>query len=57
MVALLFVGFESSCGETVWTEAVFTICCGVLDAITVSVIVAWPNVPPLSRSPILQLTV
>jgi hypothetical protein len=56
-VTPLFVGFESVCGDAVWIEAVFTICCGAPDATTVNVTVAWLNDPALSRSPILQLTV
>jgi len=39
-VTLLWEGFEVSCGETVWTEAVFPICWATADAVTVSVIVA-----------------
>src|SRR5215471_15734360 len=49
-VALLFARFASVCGKTVWTEAVFTICCATLDAATVIVIVSWPNAPPFCRS-------
>jgi hypothetical protein len=38
-VTLLLALFESVCGSTVWTEAVFTICSGTLGATTLSVIV------------------
>jgi len=37
-VTLLLALFESSCGDTVWTVAVFTICWGAPAAVTVSVI-------------------
>src|SRR5690348_1374162 len=40
IVVLLFARFESSCGRTVWTEAVFTICWATLEARTVTAIVA-----------------
>jgi len=39
-VTLLFAIFESSCGRTVWTDAVFTICWATLDALTVITIAA-----------------
>ena len=39
-VTLLFARLESSCGETVWTEAVFAISWATPDTATVSVIVA-----------------
>jgi len=39
-VTLLFARFESSCGEAVWTVAVFAISCAGPEAATVNVIVA-----------------
>ena len=56
-VTLLFAMFESSCGRTVWTEAVFTICWATLDALTVITIVACPDRPPFCMSRIGHVTI